>query len=197
MSNNTSVMCYASDNTLFQAGCQFGGTPGSRAADSLKSCCPVKFLSFSSNDQIQGSNCAVTCGKMTAEEAESANPCLERYFLEHPLPESGEEQEFWTCPSPEPSAAVRGGTRDIGANSYDVATNAVTAYSSVEEGVCGQRRKPEADVTCNIVGHDGQEAYYMLRMSLEPEPDNSGECCLVLGPGCLTRHFIKKHVRRI
>lgn len=51
---------------------------------------------------------------MTAEEAESANPCLERYFLEHPLPESGEEQEFWTCPSPEPSAAVRGGTRSWG-----------------------------------------------------------------------------------
>ena len=52
---------------------------------------------------------------MTAQEAEKANPCLERYYLEHPLRESSEEQEiFWTCPSPDPNAAVRGGTRSWG-----------------------------------------------------------------------------------
>ncbi|KFY34297.1 hypothetical protein V494_06895 [Pseudogymnoascus sp. VKM F-4513 (FW-928)] len=115
MSNNTQAMCYAGPDILFQAGCELSGSPGSRAADLFKSCCPIKVLSFSHNDNAPSSNCEVTCGKMTAEDAKKANPCLERYYLEHPQPESSkDEEEFWTCPSPKPSAAVRRGTRSWG-----------------------------------------------------------------------------------
>lgn len=55
------------------------------------------------------------CNMMTAEEAERANPCLEQYFLDHPEAKASDDQsDLWTCPSPEPSAAVRGGTRSWG-----------------------------------------------------------------------------------
>ncbi|KFY23599.1 hypothetical protein V493_05754 [Pseudogymnoascus sp. VKM F-4281 (FW-2241)] len=115
MSNNTGVVCTVGPGVPFYANCGIGGIAGSSAADRLKTCCPVRVLSFRNKDNNVGSNCEVMCNMMTAEEAERANPCLEQYFLDHSEAEiSDDTRDLWTCPSPEPSAAVRGGTRSWG-----------------------------------------------------------------------------------
>lgn len=99
------TICHGPDTPgryLFETNCGLNGLAGTRLAGAVKSCCPRANYTPQNGNQ-SGLNCAVSCNTLTAQEAIDWNPCLNDYYDNH-----DENEETWTCNTPDPNAAVRG-----------------------------------------------------------------------------------------
>ncbi|OBT67606.1 hypothetical protein VE03_03709 [Pseudogymnoascus sp. 23342-1-I1] len=105
MSNQTIVTCTGPVDgvQLFQSGCFLRGEAGTRLAGALKSCCPQIRSNLPEQGNSSGTNCYVSCDKPTEQQADEANPCMIDYFAKH-----DENEETWTCSTPDPNTAIRG-----------------------------------------------------------------------------------------
>lgn len=104
MINGNMTTCHGAIDgyELLEEGCFLRGNPGSRVAGALKSCCP-EILAFRPEFGNQsGTNCYVYCNKTTAQQADEANPCMIKYYDDHPGKDTQDERKnIWTCDTPD------------------------------------------------------------------------------------------------